>query len=319
MAKNYYFLDPKLLSFTQSKKSFSEKIFKFLLYFIVALSIAIVINRFYLFHITSPSEISLMMQKERLLKDYLAIQNAILRIDSVLSTIQYNDDNFYRSVLDLEPISPSIRDVGIGGHNQAADLKNIDNTGLVIQTAQRLEYIRGKLQVQQKSYQEVFEMATMKEDYFECKPAIMPISLKNYSYISSYFGYRIDPYYKCVRFHKGLDFPTRRGSPVYSTGKGVVKLVKHSCRGYGKEVVIDHGYGFTTRYAHLHRIYVKEGQKVLRGTQIGEVGSTGKSTGPHLHYEVRINNTPVNPKYYYNDDLSMKEYEKIVTLAMKNK
>lgn len=317
MRKRIHIFDSKILSFEERRKSFQKKLLKLLVCFILSLGFAFVINQFYLFHITAPSEVNLMIQREKLLDQYIELDRTITQIDSVLYSFQHWDDNIYRSVLDLEPIASSIRDVGMGGHNQVKKNNTRKDFELAVKTEQRLENLRSKLQIQVKSYEEIFEVANFKENYYNCKPAIIPISYKDYTYISSYFGYRVDPYYRTVRPHMGLDFPALRGSPVYSTGDGVVKLVKYSRRGYGKEVVIDHGFGFTTRYAHLHRIHVREGQKVLRGTQIGEVGNTGKSTGPHLHYEVRINNTPVNPKYYYNDDLSGEEYEKIVTLANK--
>ncbi|MBN1187402.1 MAG: M23 family metallopeptidase [Bacteroidales bacterium] len=318
MAKNLYFFDPKILSFGQRKKTFYEKFINFFIYFCICLVSAFIINHFYIFHIIAPSERNFVEQKERLFVQYLALEKQISEIDSALAKIQYWDDNIYRSVLDLKPISSSVRGVGIGGHILASEYNDLDDKDLVNGTVQKLENVRSKLLVQAKSLDELTEVATYKEQYYHCKPAILPLSPKNYTYISSYFGYRVDPIYGVPRRHLGLDFPAMRGSPVYSTGKGTVSLVQHSRRGYGNEVVVNHGFGFTTRYAHLHKIHVTEGQIVDRGTLIGEVGNTGKSTGPHLHYEVRINNVPVNPKNYFNFDLSLDDYEKIVTLAVKN-
>ena len=317
MAKNLYFFDPKILSFGQRKKSFPEKVLNFFIYFSICIVVAFFINRFYVFHITAPAERALMEQKEKLFVKYLRLEQKIAELDSTLAKIQYWDDNIYRSVLDLQPISSSIRGVGIGGHRLISDYNNVDDMELVANTVQRLEYVRSKLLVQAKSLEELTEVAAYKEEYYQCKPAIRPISPKNYTYISSYFGYRVDPIYGTIRRHQGLDFPAMTGSPVYSSGKGTIMSIKHSRKGYGNEVVVNHGFGLTTRYAHLHKIDVTEGQVVERGSQIGEVGSTGKSTGPHLHYEVRINNIPVNPKNYFNSDLSLDDYEKIVTLALK--
>ena len=149
------------------------------------------------------------------------------------------------------------------------------------------------------------------------KPSIQPVSLENFYWISSVFGYRIDPIYKHRAMHRGVDFAAAIGTPVYATGDGVVKWTRVASNGYGKEVVIDHGFGYTTRYGHLHEILVHAGQKIKRGNVIGTLGDSGKSTGPHLHYEVRENDRALDPKHYYAEDLSPEEYSEIISLSEK--
>ena len=149
------------------------------------------------------------------------------------------------------------------------------------------------------------------QESFRCIPAIQPISVKDLLFISSYFGIRTDPFTFLARRHEGIDLVAEIGTKVYATGDGIVTLSKSSRKGYGNEVIIDHSFGYSTRYGHLNEIFVMEGQQVKRGQVIATVGNTGRSTGPHLHYEVRINNHPVNPMYYYNN-LTQEEFSQIV-------
>ena len=147
-----------------------------------------------------------------------------------------------------------------------------------------------------------------------CIPAIQPVSNKELRRIASGFGYRYHPIYKTLRMHTGMDFSAPRGTPIYATGNGKVKSTKRKS-GYGKTCVVDHGFGYKTLYGHMSKIIVKRGQKVKRGEIIGYVGSTGTSTSPHLHYEVRINDKPVNPVHYFFNDLSPEEYEKVIEIS----
>ena len=169
--------------------------------------------------------------------------------------------------------------------------------------------------IQQKSYEKLIVMAKNKSKMLASIPAIQPVSNKNLRRIASGFGYRIDPIYRTRKMHKGLDFSAPTGTKIYATGDGVIKKVKRARWGYGTHVVIDHGYGYTTLYGHMSRASVKKGQRVKRGQQIGLVGSTGKSTGPHLHYEVAKNGVQVNPIGYFYNDLTTEQYEEIIKLS----
>jgi len=197
------------------------------------------------------------------------------------------DDNIYRIIFEAEPISKSVRQAGYGGVDRYAKLEGYNNSELLIETAKKLDNIASELYVQSKSFDEVYEMARNKENMLACIPAIQPVNNKELKRLSSYYGYRIDPIYKIKKFHAGVDFSAPQGTPIYSSGEGTVVKTRRSQRGYGNTVTVDHGFGYSTFYAHIKDIKVKKGDKVVRGQIIATVGNTGKSTAPHLHYEVR--------------------------------
>ena len=197
-------------------------------------------------------------------------------------------------------------------------LEGFNSSPLMIDITQNVEEIIKQVYIQSRSYDQVIEKALEKENFIECRPGIKPISDNDYIRISDYFGWRIDPFTKKATIHHGIDFAGERGGNVYATGKGIVIKAGYSLFGYGRIVEIDHGFGYKTRYAHLDKIFVKEGDKVWRGDKIGLLGNSGRSTGPHLHYEVRINNKPVNPEYFFNNDISPEEYDKMITFYHNN-
>jgi murein DD-endopeptidase MepM/ murein hydrolase activator NlpD len=237
------------------------------------------------------------------------------QMQKLMDELADKDDDIYRVIFEADPIPRSIRQAGYGGVDRYAKLEGYSNSELLIQTAKKLDNIASQVYVQSKSFDEVFELARNKEKMLASIPAIQPVSNTNLKRLSSYYGYRPDPIYKVKKFHAGVDFSAPRGTPIYSTGEGVVVKTKHSRRGYGNTIEIDHGYGYKTFYAHINEIKVKRGEKVKRGQVIATVGNTGKSTAPHLHYEVRKNNRTVNPIYYFFNDLSPDEYETLLDLS----
>jgi len=225
------------------------------------------------------------------------------------------DDNIYRVIFEADPIPKSIRQAGYGGVDRYSKLEGYNNSELLISTAKKLDKIASEIYVQSKSFDEVFEMAKDKEKMLASIPAIQPVHNQDLKRLSSFYGYRPDPIYKVKKFHHGVDFSAAQGTAIYATGEGKVINIKHSRRGYGNQVEIDHGYGYTTLYAHLKDILVKKGEPVKRGQEIATVGNTGKSTAPHLHYEVRKNGRTVNPIYFFYNDLTPDEYEKLLDLS----
>jgi murein DD-endopeptidase MepM/ murein hydrolase activator NlpD len=233
-----------------------------------------------------------------------------------MNDLQDRDDNIYRVIFEAEPIPKSIREAGIGGVDRYEKLKGYKNSDLIIETGKRLDRIMGQLYVQSKSYDDVFDMAKNKERMLASIPAIQPINEKNLKHIGSYFGSRTDPFYKVRKFHEGIDFCANIGTPVYATGNGSIEMAaRDETGGYGNEIIINHGYSYKTVYAHLSRIFVKPGQKILRGQIIGYVGNTGKSTAPHVHYEVRKNGIAINPIYFFFNDLSPDQFQTILDLS----
>ena len=214
------------------------------------------------------------------------------QISSVLEDIQERDDHIYRVIFEAEPISDNIRKAGFGGINRYRKLEGYENSELATETYRKLDQISKQLYIQSKSYDDVMDMARKKEEMLASIPAIQPVSNKKLKRIASGYGYRIDPHYKTTAFHAGMDFTASTGTPIYATGNGKVVRADNTSRGYGNHIRIDHGYGYVTLYAHMSKIKAHVGQKVKRGDIIGYVGNTGKSKGPHLHYEVRKKRFP---------------------------
>jgi murein DD-endopeptidase MepM/ murein hydrolase activator NlpD len=195
------------------------------------------------------------------------------------------------------------------------ELQGYANSDLMIESAQRLDRISKQLYIQSKSFDEVAKLVKNKEQLLASIPAIQPIANKDLKHVPSGFGWRTDPIYKTAEFHPGLDFTANTGTEIYATGDGVVVTADAVMQGYGNHVVINHGFGYQTLYGHMSRMAVAPGKKVKRGELIGYVGSTGRSTGPHVHYEVIKNGEKVNPVNYFFNDLSPAEYEQMITLA----
>jgi murein DD-endopeptidase MepM/ murein hydrolase activator NlpD len=265
----------------------------------------------------SPKEVRLQNEVAEMQHYYDNLQNEVNQLHDVLSALENRDDNLYRVVLGSEPIDGSVRNAGIGGADRYRELrsKDLDNKETIIDLQEGIDQLRRKMYIQSKSYDEIAELAENKEKLFAAIPAIQPISNQELIRLASGFGYRTHPIYKVRKMHPGIDFSAPLGTPIYATADGKVKERKVRFSGYGKQLVIDHGYGYETRYAHMQEFAVKEGQRVKRGQIIGYVGNTGTSTAPHLHYEVIMNGEKINPIHYFFNDLNPQEYEKIIELA----
>ena len=224
------------------------------------------------------------------------------------------DDNLYRVVFQADPISPDIRKAGYGGTNRYEELLDMANANLVVGTTQKMDLLNKQLYIQSKSFDDVVEMCKSQDQMLKSIPAIQPISNKDLKKTASGYGTRIDPIYGTTKFHAGMDFSASPGTDVYATGDGVVTKVGWMGE-LGNTVIVDHGFGYKTVYAHLRDFRTKPGKKVVRGEVIGGVGSTGKSTGPHLHYEVHLKDKPVNPVNYYFMDLNAEDYDRMIQLA----
>ena len=240
------------------------------------------------------------------------MNDRLAQMQKLMDELSDRDDNIYRVIFEAEPIPKSVRRAGYGGIDRYSRLEGYENSELLIETSKKLDKIASQVYVQSKSFDEVYDLALNKEKMLASIPAIQPVSNTDLKRLSSYYGYRPDPIYKVRKFHAGVDFSAPQGTPIYSTGEGVVTKVKRSRRGYGNTIEIDHGFGYVTFYAHLKEFKVKKGQKVKRGELIATVGNSGRSTAPHLHYEVRKNKRTVNPIYYFFNDLTPEEFETIL-------
>jgi murein DD-endopeptidase MepM/ murein hydrolase activator NlpD len=290
-----------------------------LAYLVGSLIIAFIYALIFAAFIDSPKEKALKREIEQLSIQYEMINREMDNVDKVLLHLKETDDNLYRTIFEAEPIPESYREGGIGGVNRYKELDGYDNSKLVIQTAMKLDKIRKKIYVQSKSFDDLILLAKNKGEMLSCLPAIQPISNKDLTRTASGWGPRVHPIYKIVRFHYGMDFTAPQGTDVYVTGDGVVESISKESRGYGNHIIINHGFGYKTIYAHLDRFNVtRRGQKVKRGDVIGFVGSTGASLAPHLHYEVELNGVKVDPVNFFYNDLSPLDYEKIVAIASRS-
>ena len=264
---------------------------------------------------SSPKELMLERENQQYALQIELMNERVDQLTKVVEDIENRDDNIYRTIFEAEPIPSEIRKAGVGGSDRYSSLKGYENSNTIIATAQKIDRLSRELYIQSTSFDDVYKMAKSKAKMLASIPAIQPLSNKDLTRIASGFGYRIHPIYKTLRMHSGIDFTAPIGTPLYATGDGVIERLKGKMSGYGKVVVIDHGYGYESLYAHMSKIIVKPGEKVKRGQVIGYVGNTGRSTGPHCHYEIRKNGAPVNPVHYFFQDLTPEEYEKVIEIS----
>lgn len=261
------------------------------------------------------------MEKEREITEFYLSQlkDEYIVLSEKLETLHRKDNDINRIILGAKPIDEDIWNGGIGGHDKYKMLSNYKGTGEMIKsTLKRVDDLKMKIEIQKNSLDSLYKVAVLKEEKLASIPSIKPIKetdLKRSIQLLSGFGMRVHPIHKVKRLHKGIDFTAPQGTHIQATGNGKVTGVNKAGRGYGNNVTIDHGYGYVTLYAHMYSIDVKEGQQVKKGQKIGVVGSTGSSTAPHLHYEVRYKGQAVNPIDYCLDGLSPKEYQELVKRA----
>lgn len=315
MAKHKYHFNTKTLKFEKARVTIKERSLKVLSFLFTTLAFAsLVIFLAYNF-LESPMEKMQRRELANMKTQYKILNTRLDQLLLVMQDMQERDDNIYRVIFEQEPIPSSIRKAGFGGIDRYANLRGLKNSELIISTSEKLDVIANQMYVQSKSFDVVFELAKNKEKMLASLPAIQPVRNKDLRRIGSYFGYRTDPFYTIQKFHEGLDFSAPVGTEVYATGDGVVVAVERSRIGYGNHVLIDHGYSYQTLYAHLSNFEVRRGEKVKRGQVIGYIGNTGKSTSPHLHYEVHRNGRPIDPIHFLFNDITADQYEMLIELS----
>lgn len=263
----------------------------------------------------SPKEIALEQENEQLAFYYTVLQKELDQSRKVLKSLQERDENIYRIVFEAEPIPSTLRSFNTEASYKRVLESSLNHEELIAHTMSKIYMLQKQMYIQTKSYDEIVRLAKNKSKMLASIPAIQPVTNRELTMLVSGFGMRIHPIYKLKRMHEGCDFAAPKGTPIYATGDGIVKITRKNAGGYGNELEIDHGYGFITKYAHLEKFAVRPGQKIKRGEVIGFVGNTGSSTAPHLHYEVIRNGNKVNPVHYFFHDLNPDEYEKILELA----
>ncbi len=265
--------------------------------------------------IETPKEKALKRELQNMQLQYSLLNKKMDQIQDVLANVEDRDNNIYRMYFEANPIPEEQRRAGFGGINRYRDLEGFDNSRLIIETNKRMDILTKQIVVQSKSLDEIAELAKEKEELLSAVPAIQPVKNEDLSRIASGYGWRTDPFTKVRKFHYGMDFTATRGTPIYATGNGRVERADNRSTGYGNHIRIDHGYGYTSLYAHLNKYNVKVGQRVLRGDIIGYVGSTGRSQAPHLHYEIFKDDRRINPINFYYGHLSPEEFDKVLKKA----
>lgn len=252
---------------------------------------------------------------ENLKINYEILNRRMEQVNEVLTDVGERDNKIYRTYFNASQIPDEQRKAGFGGVNRYKELEGYNNSELVINSTKMLDIISKELVVQSRSLDEIAKLAKDKEKLLAAIPAIQPVKNEDLRQMASGFGYRSDPFTKIRKFHAGMDFSARTGTPIYATGDGVVVVADNRMSGYGNRVVIRHGFGYETLYGHMSKFKARAGQKVKRGDVIGYVGSTGRSEAPHLHYEVHKNGEVINPINFYYGNISAKEYILISKLA----
>ena len=317
MAKPKYKFNPESLSFDKIRLGARAIFLRTLAYLVASVLIGIVLNFLYGIFFDTPKEKALKREIAQMTLQYELVHREMGNLEKVIGQLQETDDNLYRTVFGAEPIQSTQRQGGVGGVNRYSELEGFSNSRIVIETERKLDEIRKQVYVQSKSFDDLILLAKEKEDMLRSIPAIIPISTKDLTRIASGFGLRIHPVYKISKFHAGMDFTSPMGTEVYASGDGTIESVLSSKRGMGNYIVINHGFGYSSVYAHLDRFNVRAGQKVHRGDVIGYVGNSGMSVAPHLHYEIKLNNVNVDPVNYFFNDLTAAEYEAMIEVASK--
>ncbi|MBP5210431.1 MAG: M23 family metallopeptidase [Bacteroidales bacterium] len=319
MARKKYVFNHETLSYEESVVSIKERFKRvlglFAIGFVIFIAYYLVLTVVLGFDL--PKTIILQNKNAELMAKVEQLNTRMDEQNDILSELQMRDNVVYRLILGMDEIPASVRNAGFGGVDRYSYLKKYSNANFLISSKMKLDMLSKKAYLQSTSFDDVEAISSRAGDMASSIPAIYPVSPSPRVHATSSFGYRSDPFGNYAKFHEGYDIAGPKGEPVYATGDGVVTRVSYNYYGYGNVVYIDHGFGYETRYGHLLQSTVEEGQKVVRGQQIALLGSTGRSTGPHLHYEVRYRGNPVNPWNYFTTDLTPEQYQQMIDLAKK--
>jgi murein DD-endopeptidase MepM/ murein hydrolase activator NlpD len=319
MKKVKYFFNTHTLRFEKIEVPFRVRLLQLFGFIAGSIVTGIVIVVVIFQYIDSPKEKLLRQQNIAYKENYDVLQDRVQQLELQMNELEGRDNEVYRSIFEADPIPDSARVKEMEAKKEVKLIQTLTNSDLIQNMTGQLNNLSLRLAFQSKSFVEIASMVKNKEKLLKAIPAIQPVSNKNLNRVGGSFGYRIDPIYKDMRFHSGLDFTAPIGTPIYATADGVVQAAGFTTDGYGLKVVINHGYGYQTLYGHMVKAKVRQGQAVKRGEVIGYIGSTGKSTGPHCHYEVIKRNTKVDPVYYFYNDLTPAQFDRLLKAAAANK
>jgi len=315
MAKVKYYYDSDTLSYRKIEVRKRDAFKKWSLFTLATALLALffVFVSYQLFE--SPKEKAQKRELENLDLHYNLLNKKMEQVEKVLEGIQYRDNEIYRLYFEANPIPIEQRKAGFGGVNRYKSLEGFDNSEMIIDATKNMDILSKQLYIQSKSLDEIVNLAKDKESLLAAIPAIQPVRNQDLTRVASGYGWRSDPFTKARKRHKGMDFTAPTGTPIYATGNGKAVRVDSKASGFGNHIEIEHGYGYKTIYAHLSKYNIRAGKIVKRGDLIGFVGNTGRSVGPHLHYEVHKNGKAINPIDFYYGSLTPEEFEKILKTA----
>ncbi len=318
MKERKYRFNPETLTYEAEDIKFSKLFLKsFIPKFLTASVLGIIFFYAFSSFIKSPDDFLADTKNNDIKLKLELLNNEMDYTVKTLAVLQHRDDDVYRMIFQTPPVPASKRKAGFGGSVRPKIYTNIENSDILNNTIQKTDILSKVMLVQSESYNEIFDLVKNTEKLASCIPAIQPIALDDLTRFGSSFGRRFHPILKIWKMHTGVDLTAPRGTKIYAAGDGIVFHAGNSSGGYGRIVKINHGFGYTTFYAHMSKVLVRPGQHVKRGDVIGLVGSTGLSQAPHLHYEVRINGKPVNPINFYYEDLTDQEYYDMIEASSK--
>ncbi len=315
MDKNNFKFNDKTLEYDKVQVSLKRRLKKMGLHLGVSLGLAFVIIISSYPMISRYTEREKLKEIEKLKEEYSEMNQQIRAISLKLDVLKMRDDSVYSGIFGVPPVSKSLRIGGTGGTDQFKDLRGYSNSELMLQSAQLIKNLENQVNIHKKGFERIDKLANTRSEKLSHIPAVQPIHNHNLIRTASGFGMRMHPVYGVLKMHSGIDFSAKTGTDIYSTGDGVVENIKTSYTGYGKHVIINHGFGYKTLYAHMSEFLIKKGQKVKRGDIIGKVGNTGTSTGPHLHYEVIRNNRKIDPANFFFNDLNYDQYKEMIKIS----
>jgi murein DD-endopeptidase MepM/ murein hydrolase activator NlpD len=315
MKKLKYYYNTHSLRYEKLETPLRVKLLRVFGFIATALVTAAIISYFAFQFVGSPGEKILRAQNERLRIRYENLQDEVVTIEQQMKELEKRDNEVYRSIFEAKPIPDSVRASALAKEKEIAKVESMEDMEVVRSIQTTLKTLASRIITQKNSYMQLEGLMKNKEKILAATPAIQPVSNQQLNRIASGFGYRIDPVYKTIKMHAGLDFAAPQGTPIYATANGRIKLAGYHSGGYGNHVVIDHGYGYETLYGHMVKVKARRGQTVTRGEIIGYVGTTGKSTGPHCHYEVHKNGNKIDPIYFFYNDLTPQQFDELLKRA----
>lgn len=315
MKKIKYYYNTNTLRYEKLETPLRVKLLRVLGFISAAIVTALIIVSIAYRYFPSANEKKLLAENEKLEEQYENLDHAAAKLSQRLKELEERDNEIYRVIFEANPIPDSSRAIEIAQQKEWKMVTSMTNSELENSIVQTLNNLNNRMSNQDASYADITKFIANKEEMLASTPAIQPVSNSDLKRVASGYGSRIDPVYKTIKFHAGLDFSAPQGTPIYATANGIARTAGNLGNGYGNHVVINHGYGYETLYGHMFKVKVKAGQRVKRGEVIGWVGSTGKSTGPHCHYEVHKNGRPVDPIYFFYNDLTPEQFDRMLKMA----